>query len=304
MLLIAPCSATKKYPVSFDLQGGDVCATDLAVYARKWLKSIDTARTVCAAQDLYGGVGHTAVVTAGKLAGAKLIFASAGLGLVGAEEAIPSYNLTVAPSGPGPFSVLGIPYQPSKWWKVIHSRHSTTTPLAAMVKKHEGTVILALPANYLQMLHDDLESIGGRHIDKLRIITTARASVPAQLNTQKIEYDERLNGVDGASSGAMTSLVQRAALHFVGNVLNDHRAKTVQAQRRRVEAALSAVKKPLHPPRVKADDEKILRVIKRMTLNQKSSVTKALSTLRHDKAIACEQARFHGLYERAIHVKK
>lgn len=304
MLLVAPCSATKKYPASPGLKGAGVRASNLAGYAKEWLKRVDNADVICAARNLYGGVGHKAIVRASQLTGVEVMFASAGLGLVEADEQIPSYDLTVTPGGAGPFGVLNIPYRPEQWWQAIHYRSNSQTPLADVVRKYKGTVILALPSNYLRMLGDDLDSVDAKHIAKLRIITTANAVLPARLRDQSIEYDDRLNGVDGASTGAMTSLVQRAALHFIGDVLTDRRVTTIESQRRRVDVALSSVKKSIRPTRAKADDDAVVDIIKRMTLEQKASVTTALETLRREKEIACEQLRFKRLYRKAMNVKK
>ena len=164
MLLIAPCSATRKFPVPSSLRGADVRASSLNGYARKWLERIDNADAVCSARNLYGGVGHKAVVSASEIDGVELMFVSAGLGLVKADQQIPSYDLTVTPGGPGPFGVLDIPHRPEQWWGAIHHRNSAKMPLAEMVRRYKGTVVLALPSVYLQMLFDDLDA----EIDRLR----------------------------------------------------------------------------------------------------------------------------------------
>ncbi|MDP3651671.1 MAG: hypothetical protein Q8R67_08310 [Rhodoferax sp.] len=268
------------------------------------MERIESADAVCAARNLYGGVGHKAVVSASELHGVELMFVSAGLGLVKADQKIPSYDLTVTPGGPGPFGVLDIPYHPEQWWGAIHHRSSAKMPLAEMVQEYKGTVVLALPSVYLKMLFDDLDAVDTKHIAKLRIITTANSTLPARLREQSIAYDDRLNGIAGASTGAMTSLVQRAALHFIGSVLTDHRVGAIDAQRKRVGAALSAVKTMDRPTRNKFGDVAIVRMIKKMTHEQRSSVTTALTTLRHTKQVACEQNRFKGLYEKAMNAEK
>ena len=304
MLLIAPCSATKKFPVPSSLRGADVRASSLNGYARKWLERIDNADAVCSARNLYGGVGHKAVVSASEIDGVELMFVSAGLGLVKADQQIPSYDLTVTPGGPGPFGVLDIPHRPEQWWGAIHHRNSAKMPLAEMVRRYKGTVVLALPSVYLQMLFDDLDAVDAKDIAKLRIITTANATLPARLCDQAIAYDVRLNGIDGASTGAMTSLVQRAALHFISSVLTDQRVRTIESQRQRVDVVLSTVKTLDRPTRIKLGDEAIVRTIKKMTRDQRSSVTTALTTLRHTKQVACEQNRFKGLYKKAMNAEK
>lgn len=276
-------------------------ASTLEEYADKWLGLIDHADTVCAAKDLYGGVGHQAVLHASELTGAALKFVSAGLGLVDSDEAVPSYDLTVSPGGPGPFGVLNIPYQPDRWWMALHHRLTAPPPLSTIVSKHTDLVILALPSNYLQMLWADLEAIPARHLKKLRIITTAQATLPTRCQDQAILYDARLSGVKGGYGGAMTSLVQRAALHFMSTALADRRTLTVESQRRRVDIALASVPVVIRSPRRVVDDASVVKAIEKMSHSEKSSFSTALNVLRHRKNIACEQSRFKELYRKAMH---
>jgi len=294
VLLIGSCSATKRFPVHPLLRAAQVSGKTLAAYAGIWRDRITRAEPTAAARDMYAGVGAAALREAIQNGQGRLLFVSAGLGVVSASERIASYDLTVSRAGPGPFSVLKVPYRPQEWWAAVHP--SRRSPLADYVRSADDTVVLALPAAYLAMVSEDLTRLSSRQVTKLRIIATGGFRVPAQLQEQCIWYDSRLNSLGRPYSGSMASLVSRAALHFATVVMADGRLKSAASHRARVEKILATQPDFVRAQREPQSDAQILKRVRSMVRNA-FSTTRALEELRTAHGVACEAGRFRRLYE-------
>lgn len=300
MLIVGSCSSTKRYPVPPQLDAGSIRARTLVAYADQWLDRIEAQPPAAAALQVYGGAGHAALSLAATESDSQLIFVSAGLGVVRSGEQIPSYNLTVSSRGPGPFARSAIQAKPRDWWAVLHRARTRGSPLADFIRRHDDIVVLALPMSYLAMVQDDLAALGARQVSKLRILASQECRLPEELAPQMILYDNRLAFLGDGFSGGMSSLIQRAAHHFLCEVLPDRRINGIDGQRRRVQTILSAQKQPKRVERRKVSDLVVTKHIRRMLAGAetKAPVTSALQQLRHEHGIACEQARFAKLYQK------
>ncbi len=296
MLIVAPCSAKKRFPVPPELDGASVHADSVAAYARQWRRRIEGAAPLAPAKDVYSGAGLVAARGAAAFCSGRLLFVSAGLGTVWSEQSIPSYNLTIGHSGPGPFSAKSAPHLPARWWAALNRDCHHGAPLAAQLPRQRGAIVIALPQSYLMMVHDDLCQLPQATLARVRIITTCDVELDARLQTQAIQYDARLNGLGCPFSGAMTSLVQRSALHFVSNVLSDGRLKSIDAQRRRVRALLDSLPAPTSRKRRRITDLGLADLIGARFASSSVTPAKALRKLR-ESGIACAQSRFDRLFE-------
>jgi hypothetical protein len=295
MLIVAPCSAQKRFPVPPELDGSSIRARSVTAYARQWTRRIGNAAAVAPASEVYSGAGLIAARRAAAVCSGRLLFVSAGLGTVWSDQSIPSYNLTVSYSGPGPFSTTPSPHLPAQWWAALNQHCHDGAPLAAQLPRQRGAIVVALPRSYLSMVHDDLCQLPPATLARTRIITTSDVELDPRLRTQAIHYDARLNGLGGEFSGAMASLVQRGALHFVGQVLGDGRLKSIEAERRRVFALLQALPAPNFPKRKKMTDAGITDMIFERSPPLSFTASGALRALR-ERGIACEQSRFERLF--------
>lgn len=301
MLLISACTAKKTFPAEATLRGGTIHARSVKEYAEKWLVAVSQAPTTCSAKKLYCGTSHAAIRSAQQVSGARLMIVSAGLGLITAEQQVPAYDLTVSLGGPGPFQNSNWCYDPALWWKNITG---VSNPVAEAIRREVDCVVLALPADYLAMVADDLESLGDADIRKLRIITTARTKLSPRLMPQALRYDARLGKMLNAKNGSMASLVARSALHFLGHIHGDARLRSVLSQRRMIEEALSAAERSQRAQRRKVPDATVLDALRKMKVSERSTFSSALRTLRDVYELACESSRFKALYVKAGYAPK
>lgn len=299
MLIVGSCSSIKRFPVPPQLDAGTIRARSLEAFADQWLDRVQAQPTAAPAVEVYGGAGHVALTLAAKGSDSPMIFVSAGLGVIRSGEKIPSYNLTVSARGPGPFAHTTTQAMPHAWWAALHRARSRGSPLADFIRKHDDLVILALPMSYLAMVQDDLAALGSGQVSKLRILATQECRLPEPLAPQMILYDNRLALLGNGYSGGMSSLIQRAAHHFMCEVIPDRRIHSVEGQRRRVQTILSTQKQPKRLERLQVSDLVVTKHIRRMFAKaEKVPVTTALRVLRHEHGIACEQARFADLYQK------
>ena len=295
MLIVAPCSAQKRFPVPPELDSSSIRANSVAEYARVWMLRVKNASGVAPANEVYSGAGLVAAKRVAAACSRRLLFVSAGLGTVWSDQTIPSYNLTVGYMGPGPFSTTSSPHLPAQWWAALNHHCHAGAPLAAQLPRQRGVIVVALPRTYLSMVHDDLCQLPPATLARTRIITTCDVELDPMLRKQAIQYDARLNGLGGEFSGAMASLVQRGALHFVGRVLSDGRLKSIEGERRRVMALLEVLPKPSYPKRKKITDAGLADMIGGRLPPSSFTAAGALRALRN-RGFACEQSRFERVF--------
>jgi hypothetical protein len=298
-VVITNCTGRKRTQDGLVASLASARATNLGELAQAWLTTVRSGKPTLPAGDLYVGRSVTeATFTAESLA-AELFFVSAGLGLVGAHEAWPAYNLTVS-TGEGSIlpALSALEETTAAWWSEVNGARGSRTPLSSLLSSSSvGTVLLAVPSGYVDMIADDIGHAAEQHLHKLHIFTSSvgLASLSPALKRCAMPYDHRL---EAALPGTKTDFPQRAMRHFV-ETLRGHCMAREEAHAA-VANSMASLVAPTIPTRTKASDEEIMQLLVRNWSRHAGQSSRLLRFLRDEALIACEQGRFRDLWRRAL----
>ncbi|MHB8178743.1 MAG: hypothetical protein ACYDG8_09635 [Vulcanimicrobiaceae bacterium] len=122
--------------------------------------------------------------------------------------------------------------------------------------------------------------------------------LPADLAACALPYDDRLEVIGGG--GTLFDFAARALRHYVSAVLPISK-RSLAEERLLVKEMLGQVEaKARQQKNVRASDEELRAIIRRVHAANPMTQSKMLAHLRHSENIACEQARFKTLYAEAI----
>jgi len=298
--LITSCTNRKRQPAPPQLRARNLGPGSIHVVATDWANRVRGEQSRTRARDLYGGRSFSEAKAASTIAGAALYIVSAGLGLVEADDLIPSYSLTV--TGADPDNVLARlvgSVSPKSWWSALCAALQTTRPLTQLVStKTDHLFILALPRSYFDLIAEEIQALPQEALRRLRIIglSSIKAHIAPNVSSSVVVYDERLEVAGGSLSGTRSDFVQRAARHFLTTVLPDARVASAQEHNRLVAAQLSPFKAPVRPIRSRLSDDALRAVIREFWDDTGGRVTAGLRLMRRDRQLACEQSRFKRLF--------
>ncbi|MDM0117515.1 hypothetical protein QTI66_35975 [Variovorax sp. J22R133] len=295
--IITNCTARKRAvePVArlkpAQLTGG------AALVADRWLCATANTEAATTAGELYVGRAMSESKAVATHLAASLHVVSAGLGLAAQDDPVPNYDMTVA-TGVGSLApaLAQAGSGTSDWWQELNARKGTPLPLSQLVNRSKSTrFLIALPSAYVAMLERDLAHIQDKSLDRLRIFTSASGakSVAPRLQSCVLPYDERLEGLKGYA-GTRSDFPQRAMRHFVEQIQGH--AMDAELAKEAVRQALNLLKKPLIPARVRKTDAEILDLIRTQWCTYAGSSSRLHRYLRDTALVACEQARFGGLW--------
>jgi hypothetical protein len=287
-LLICACSNRKTPPAS--VRAVRLPTGSFETVGTHWLDAIKRQPRY-PALSLYGGRSVREAERAAETLGARLVFASAGLGWVSGNELIPSYGMTVVAGEDSVLGRLAGGASPAQWWSWISTRSPYSKDVGELAANDQGLILVALPRSYLEMVADDLaglaELVGGR----LRIIGRANDAADERLTPWTVHYDERLNGAGSDRAGTQTDFATRAARHFVEAILPGREAQNIDAHRRAVEEALAQWKQAPRVARRRVADVELAALIRRELQTRTSRAKSMIRILRDDLGVACEQDR-------------
>jgi hypothetical protein len=252
------------------------------------------------ARDRYSGRGHRQAAAAAEQYGASHLIISAGLGLIRASQLIPPYQLTFKNGEED--SILPHLAEPdgiSDWWSALE----TFSPWSRRLEDEwdgASLIVIALPADYLQILPAVLTRLPHSARPKIRLINaSASTTLPQSVRPYHLPYDARLNGPDSAYPGIGSDFLGRAASHFL-RLIQDAPHGSIAGHRQLVEDVL----KPMRPAerrqgRSLSDDE-MSAVIRSEVESAGAGSARLLRRFRDELGIACEQKRFQRLYANVI----
>lgn len=290
--VIIPCSSRKRSVPGFCARAVSLPRSSQTELETAWLLRLDSLDRACAASDLYGGRGALLGRRSASAAAAPLYIVSAGLGLVGATEMVPTYGMTVAPRGDDSISArIDGRFDPGAWWAAVCTGPVSTT-LDHLLDGSEGRLtLLALTRPYAAMLADSLARLREEVAAGLRIFGWRLQEVltPA-LHGSVMGYDARL---EAALPGTRNDFAQRALAHFV-NVVLPIGARDREEHGRLVDGALAGLEAPRRAARPRASDAEILDWLGQPA-QAGGGIGRLLRRVR-DEGIACEQSRFARLH--------
>jgi hypothetical protein len=264
--------------------------------ATAWVKAIRQLRPSKQAQDVYLGRAFSEARAVTAILDGTLHVISAGLGVIGAGDLIPSYNLTVAEGSNSLKPLLTqLGKKPCDWWAVLTAELGEPHPVCALLESNADSLVLfALPGSYIALITEELASLTQKQLSRVRIVTSVHGQslVPDHARHVVLPYDERLEG--SSYAGTRTDFPQRALRHFV-EVLSGHQLPLDDAKAA-VTAAMVALKKPVIPVRVRKTDSEILALLRKNWRRFDGASSRLLRYLRDEAMVACEQSRFRALW--------
>lgn len=276
-----------------------VRARTLSAFLTEWQTKISRAPAEMHARDLYLGRGFQEAKRAWRkaqeLGEADLYVASAGLGIITANDKVPSYSITVSRQGKDSVvSRLGIA-DATDWWTGLTARRRGLLARCA----DADLIIVALSSPYLHMMRHELAAIGTAAPKRLRIIARNDPGAEAPvLSRFWIPYDTRLNGAKSPYAGAESDFAQRALRHFVENILAKSPRGSFSSHAESVALALAGMSRPRRVKRLRLDDDAIVRLMRK--IGASVGAGRMLRILRDEHNVACEQTRCSTLFKEAF----
>lgn len=288
--LIASCTERKRVSVPTDLRLGGVRKEGVDAWLAR-LASSDAEAVP--ARDLYGGEHWQLILElerrlVEKHGDVSLWVASAGHGLVGADDRIKPYAATFA-SG----SDDTVPGEAAAWWSSLcAARGSAVTGLADAGAE---AIVVVASTRYLRAMAGDLEQAGST-MEQGALILFSGSGPPDSLHAAAIEVDARVQVALSDSErlrGTKQGLAARAALTLLSRATWPPRAEPLQAAYTRL---VTDHERPAVPQRERHDDQAVLDFI--ATELREDSRLGWTPLLRKWRASghACEQKRFRELF--------
>jgi len=144
-MAVTTCTDRKRFPVPRELDASGLPAGTQPEVARAWRKRVRSAATAGAAAEVYCGRSFQEAKHAAHAARAKLLIISGGLGLIRADEAIPSYSLSLVRQSSEFVGsrVHGNSFDPAQWWGAIQSG-AKSAPLAEAIRTNCDAIAVTL----------------------------------------------------------------------------------------------------------------------------------------------------------------
>lgn len=291
-LIVTNCTARKRGAQAALTLGAELRGGSLVHTVSNWKAAAAGFQARIAAGSLYTGRAIVETRRAAQSAKAQLFFVSAGMGLISADDEIPSYDLTAS----GARGTLGDALRmhsssAAEWWTAL-----SANGLSRLISEYpDQEVLVALPATYLEMVELDLDLLEPCQAVGLRIFTSTAGEkkVPAALRGCVMPYDERLESVPGFA-GTRGDFPQRALRHFVERL--GGLGKSLCESRAAVENALLSHSVRTLPERRRLDDNEVRAIIAKRWSSCDGRSAHLLRALRDEEAVACEQSRFAQLW--------
>lgn len=223
VVLITSCTASQSTAPHPDLVGSSL-PSDLTneEAAAMWCGRIKTHEPTIPPARLYRGVSFYSISRSRTLVEPSNIhIISIGQGLVGLEQPIVPYDISVDPNHRNSLArvVTAEVFKPQFWWQLINENLRGTpfpiTKLACEASRLGAKLIVVACTNRFQsLITEDLMELvqTDEAVDMLRIVCGSTSGLPNHLKPFAIVYDKRMNR---QSIGNRNDFNQRAALNFL-----------------------------------------------------------------------------------------
>ncbi|MDQ0679684.1 hypothetical protein QFZ30_003066 [Arthrobacter pascens] len=290
LTLIVTCTDRKSAQPVEGLRVGNLPSAHLKDRAIQWRNALAKERSRICLRELYQGDAWTQALKleySARRAGfdPTLVVASAGLGLVDADEEWPAYAATFSPRHAD--SIGSGPKENRDWWRLMTDGQTNFTEQTA------GQTLLVLSETYSAAMAADVSTLENREDV---VVFGGSPEVPDHL---RIPADRGLRSALGGTTG---SLNLRTAVAWIESLS----APTLVAQRDHIEWRnwVQGTRKLEAYNRTVMSDADILSFLRDIRRVQPEiSKSRALRVLR-DSGSACEQKRFGGLFSIATKEEK
>lgn len=297
--IVVTCANRKRVAVPAALHLRRTPGKRTSQRAVHWIERIATTHTeTVRAGELYAGehwdIARQLPAAASGFVHPMLWVASAGWGLIPADAPIRPYSATFSPRHLD--SVATDRAGTQTWWDALATWQGpaggTARSLTALVAEHPGDrVLLVLSQPYLSACSADLHDALKRAQEGQVSVIAAGATCNADLADVLLPADARLQHDVGGTRG---SLNVRIAKHLLLAGLSDHTAMSEHLRNQ-----LASAPTLISYGRQRLSNEDVLAFIRpRLVADPTLSHTRLLRALR-DAGLACEQARFAGLFATA-----
>jgi hypothetical protein len=292
-LVIAACTNRKR--PSATVRAGALARGSVDAVGHAWLELLANETTYRAA-GLYCGRSAREAERTAALLEAPLLFASAGLGWIAADQSVPSYGATIMDGEDNILAKLDDDSDARGWWRWINRHSPFATSFEQAVQETAGVILVALPGAYLAMIEPDLLALAPDQLKRLRIIErlpTRRAA----LQDLTLPYDARLDAPASGFAGTRSDFYARAARHFAQVIHPAHPGADLQTHAEAVGAELSRHAAPDARVGKRQSDQELRAIVATHWDRAAGRTTRLLRILRDDLGIACEQGRFARLMQ-------
>ncbi|MEY9167072.1 hypothetical protein ABIE78_005191 [Sinorhizobium fredii] len=293
-VILTACTMRKRFSPVPCLQAKSLKPGPLQSVGAEWRERLGRSQPQAPAIDVYSGRSIAEARIAATTVKAQLMIASAGLGLLRADELIPSYNITV--SGTSADSILTkLPPGTSEreWWEEISNKDQVLRLVQNLQQKAQSLLLVSLPAAYLRMLTPLILSLSVTRDGRLRLFTgSEKIDIDAALKPFRMPYDRRLDGPDSPIAGTLGDFAQRALRHFSATVLPAAPNGSASEHAGLVQAEQRYWRRPHRTSGAPVSDEEVIRLIRQHWVGGRPA---SLSFFRGELGVACEQRRFSRL---------
>jgi hypothetical protein len=154
-------------------------------------------------------------------------------------------------------------------------------------------VLVAVSSAYVALIAQQLSQLAAVLRVRLRLFGAVDSKYPSDLRPQLMPYDARL---DSLVRGSKVDFAQRAAEHFVAGCLTNSFPTDLEQQRNWVQTEMARVATRASAPKRRALNDAEIRAIAADLAARGIGQSKALSILRQERQVACEQSRFRRLF--------
>lgn len=286
LTLVVTCTDRKSAQPIPSLRVGNLPQGAQSERAAEWRDALQTERTRTPLRRLYQGDGWTQALKLEETArdagfDPTLLVASAGLGLVSADEAWPAYAATFSPGQADSTGANGA--ENKNWWRLMTEGQKDFSELMT------NQTLFVLSQSYATAMVDDLNSLGERED------VVVFGGSPAVLDHLRIPADGGLRAALGGTSG---SLNLRTAIAWIQSL----KAPTLVGHRHHHEWRewVAKTRKPEKYSRTPVSDADVHDFLEDLRRAEPDiSKTRALRKFR-DAGLACEQKRFGGLFNSLV----
>ncbi|SEH06432.1 hypothetical protein [Candidatus Venteria ishoeyi] len=301
-IIVTTCTSRKRQKAPQSLLASNLPSNTQAGLTAEWLERVMAEQKLqcMPAAALYCGRGFSEALKVRQLLSSELWIISAGLGLVRAEEMIPSYNLTLNSASPD--SILkrckDAHFSYTQWWEKITLMHNKSFSFSELIThKDKNIFCISVSKVYFDLIETDLLSLPDSALHRLRLFGLLKpGQMHERLSACLMPYDHRLDGPDTPIPGTCTDFPQRAMRHFIEEIYCNMPHASASQHAREITQRLTQWRLPVLIQRQRLPDEEIKRLIEQHW-EEANSATQMLRLLRDKKNIACEQKRLSLLYK-------